>query len=42
MVIEALNKVSDVKIPMTSGEFVKYKVVLNQQTLEIILNQSLL
>lgn len=34
MVIEALNKVSDVKIPMTSGEFIKYKVVLNQQTLE--------
>lgn len=34
MVIEALNKVSDVKIPMTSREFIKYKVVLNQQTLE--------
>lgn len=34
MVIEALNKVSDVKIPMTSGEFIKYKVVLNQQILE--------
>lgn len=34
MVIEALNKVSDVKIPMTSEEFIKYKVVLNQQTLE--------
>lgn len=34
MVIEALNKVSDIKIPMTSVEFVKYKVVLNQQTLE--------
>lgn len=34
MVIEALNKVSDVKIPTNAKEAIKYKIVLNQKGLE--------
>lgn len=42
MVIEALNKVSDVKIPTNAKEAIKYKIVLNQKGLEIILNLNLI